>query len=41
MRPRDLVEMELSHRAGPWPIRAIVVPLRYADTDAGAKRGHE
>jgi hypothetical protein len=24
---RDLVEMELSHRAGPWPLRAIVVPL--------------
>src|SRR5436190_7575301 len=26
-RLRDLVEMELSHRAGPWPLRAIVVPL--------------
>jgi hypothetical protein len=26
-RLRDLVEMELSHRAGPRPLRAIVVPL--------------
>jgi hypothetical protein len=26
-RLRDLVEMELSHRTGPWPLRAIVVPL--------------
>ena len=26
-RLRDLVEVELSHRAGPWPLRAIVVPL--------------
>jgi hypothetical protein len=26
-RLRDLVEMELSHRAGPWPRHAIVVPL--------------
>jgi hypothetical protein len=26
-RLRDLVEMELSHRAGPWPLRAIVVLL--------------
>jgi hypothetical protein len=24
---RDLVEMELSHRAGPWPLFAMVVPL--------------
>jgi hypothetical protein len=26
-RLRDLVEMEQSHRSGPWPLRAIVVPL--------------
>ncbi len=26
-RLRDLVEMELSHRAGPWPSFALVVPL--------------
>jgi hypothetical protein len=29
-RLRDLVEVELSHRAGPWPLRAIVVPLDVA-----------
>jgi hypothetical protein len=29
-RLRDLVELELSHRAGPWPLRAIVVPLDVA-----------
>jgi hypothetical protein len=34
-RLRDLVEMELSHRAGPWPLRAIVVPL---DVPAPAER---
>jgi hypothetical protein len=26
-RLRDLVEMELSHRPGPWPLRAVVVHL--------------
>jgi len=34
-RLRDLVEMEPSHRAGPWPLRAIVVPL---DVPAPAER---
>ena len=34
-RLRDLVEMELSHRAGPWPLHAIVVPL---DVPAPAER---
>jgi hypothetical protein len=28
-RLRDLVEMELSHHAGPWPLHAIVVPSTY------------
>ena len=26
-RLRDLVEMELAHRAGLWPLHAIVAPL--------------
>ena len=34
-RLRDLVEMELSHCAGPWPLCAMVVPL---DVPAPAER---